>query len=95
MKKVLLSTYVYEGPVYRFGNYVKDYKLETEAPTKGRAKSNILYRIKQDMGLDRTAKIEIIDSRILEILDETREEIRDNIRDNMPEQLSLFDECDY
>ena len=91
MKRILLSTYVYDGPAYRFGQNIGNFKIETEATTPGRAKSNVLYRIKQDIGLDRTAKIEIIDSRVVKVEYDDRE-IADDVIDNEESaQLSLFD----
>ena len=90
MKRVINSTYVYDGPVYRFGTNIGNFKVETEAPTIGRAKSNILYRIKQTIGLDRKAKIEIIDSRISEISNDNQKEIEDIKDTDENEQLVLF-----
>ena len=90
MKRIITSTYKYDGPAYRFGKNIGNFKIETEAPTKGRAKSNILYRIKQELNLDRKQQLEIIDSRILLIqTNEVTTEVGDNSVEE-PEQLCLF-----
>ena len=92
MKRLIVSsTYLYDGPVYRFGRNIGTFKIETDASSIGRAKSNILYRIKQELDLDRRCKVEIIDSHIKEVAKIDKEEIEE-VEDNEKfEQLSLFD----
>ena len=63
MKRIISSkiyqTYIYDGPVYRFEEYIGNCKFETTAQTVGEAKRNIQYKIKQSLNLVKNAKIDI------------------------------------
>lgn len=55
----MLFEFVYEGPAFRFDRYVGDFYIETTAVSFGKAKSNVLGRIKKELNLDYTAKLSI------------------------------------
>lgn len=57
--------YKYEGPIKRFGTTVcKKWVAYTEAPTKQKAIANLKYKAKIYMGLDKTAKIELLENNL-------------------------------
>lgn len=51
--------YAYDGPVYRFGNYIGNYYYKTTAISEAQALNNISYKIKKDMNLVPNSKIEL------------------------------------
>lgn len=53
-----MPRYQYAGPVQVFDKLVDQYwKAETEAPTPGKARSNLTYRYKRQMGLEPYVKV--------------------------------------
>ena len=55
-----MKRYEYKGAVRRFNTIViNEWQGYTVAETKAKAKSNFLYRIKKELGLTATAKIEL------------------------------------
>jgi hypothetical protein len=53
-----MNKYRYKGPVYKFDKYLEDSGvIETMAPTKKKAKSNIEFRLKQRLNLTKDTKI--------------------------------------
>jgi len=63
------KTYTYSGPVYRFEKYSGESGLiETSAISLSKAKSNIIYRIKQKMNLVVNTNLTIDENKIKEVI---------------------------
>lgn len=62
--KTNLDKYVYDGPYYKFGQYVEKIHIETLAITEAKAITNIKYQIKKKLGLSPSANISILTSNI-------------------------------
>lgn len=54
----------YVGPVYRFGQHVKDVSLSTTASSKDKARSNIFYKARLSIGLTGNAIVCLDESRL-------------------------------
>ena len=60
--------YQYNGPVYRFDNYIGNSGLiKTSAKSNDKAKSNIIYKLKEKMKLSRNTNLTIDEQRIKEV----------------------------
>lgn len=72
--------YKYEGPIKRFGSTVcKKWTAYTEAFTKQQAINFFKYKAKIYMGLDKTAKIELVENNVKE--QPRKQEVEDNYDD--------------
>ena len=92
MKYVKCNTYSYKGPAFRFGRFIGNFDIVTEAVSLQKAKSNISYRIKKSLDLDKSAKIELDDSKLALVENKVVEDKFDNDV-HEPEQLRfLLDE---
>lgn len=55
-----MKLYSYNGPVYEFNRLVCDkWKGKTQANTEQKAKANLMYRYKKEVGYLPTAKIKM------------------------------------
>ena len=63
-----MNTYIYSGPVFRFGDYFDDVdSVVTQAPTINKGYTNILYKLKCYYGLARDAKLSIDKANIIQV----------------------------
>ena len=58
--------YIYEGPVFVFGNCVATkWRGETCAESPAKAKSNLIYQYKKQNGFSASAKVDLVPGNIL------------------------------
>ena len=86
-----MKTWYYSGPAYRFEQYVGEVgPIYTIAETRGRAKTNILHKLRKQLGLVDNAKILIDDVLIIPIKKEKTQSTDDN---NIDIELQYCEKC--
>lgn len=58
------AKYSYNGPVFLFDKFIATVNITTWANTPGRAHSNILYQIKDQLGYQPSVKLKIVKNQI-------------------------------
>ena len=87
--------YKYKGPVSRFGQFVGEMEVETQAYDKNEAIRNIVYKIKQKLGLEPKSRIEIDPSKISvvkQVVNKDASDINSNPKNFKKKLLYKYDE---
>ena len=58
------SMYSYNGPVFLFDKFIATVNVSTWARSVAKARSNMLYQIKEQLGYQPNTKLRIIDNQI-------------------------------
>ena len=60
------QTYLYKGPIMQFGSVKEEHwERGTTAVSFIQARKNLMYRAKEHLGLEKTAAVELDDSKIV------------------------------
>lgn len=67
MEKKPCKCYSYIGPVTWFGKVIcNDFRAITYAPSRKKARRNIIYQFEQEFGLEPNAKINLVSDKLIE-----------------------------